>query len=279
MNEPEPLWDPERHRRAVHRRGRHLRHRRSVLTTLGASGVVVMLLGGFALTNRQPSSRQVAAVASGTPTAPSTTASTSMATHTANAGTASDAATVAPPAASTVVPDDGRLHRPYVPVGYRLGDGALSSFRVDPAPDDMMPTLSQAEALRSFEASDVGSSIRQAGTSVVVRFGLFSGSVSNPPAPDHTLTGTNQVQAVPAWLVVIDGVQFSPSGPGAAGPAVLPGDTSGVPTVVATTMPIASVAGAVVSGYAITVIADPGGQFLTGLMITGGGSAAQRGIG
>ena len=240
---------------------------------------MVMLLGGLTVATRQPSSRPLATVAASVPTAPSTTAPTSLATSTGNAGAVADAAAVPQLAGSTASPDDGRLHRAYVPVGYRPGDGALSSFRVDPAPEDVKPALSQAEALRTFEASDAGSYTRQAATSVTVRFGLFSGSISNPPAPDHTLTGTYQVQAVPAWLVVIDGVRVSPSGVATAGPAVPTDGSSGARTALTTNVPIAPIAAPVVSGYALTVMADPDGQFLTGLMINGGGSAAQLGIG
>jgi hypothetical protein len=152
----------------------------------------------------------------------------------------------------------------------------LSSYRVDPAPEDLKPALSQADAIRAFEATDAASVAHQAGTTVIVRFGLFTGSVPNPPAPDHTLTGTHQVQQQPAWLILIDGVQPVPSRGGAVNPPEVLGlSPAGAPTAATT---ITTAAGPeIVTGHAVAVITDPEGRLLTGLTITGG-SVADLGV-
>ena len=46
----------------------------------------------------------------------------------------------------------------------------------------------------------------------LARFGLFTGNVINPPAADGTLTGTDLVEGLPAWLIVVDGLTMMPAG-------------------------------------------------------------------
>ncbi|MDQ6945735.1 MAG: hypothetical protein M3256_05535 [Actinomycetota bacterium] len=269
LNESEPLWDPERHRERVVSRGRRLRRRHERGKTLGVGGGVVVLIATVALV--WPHSTNRVAVVAG----PAPAASTGSAANGVNSGAAAPESSSPPPNEPTA-PDDGRLHRSYIPVGYRPGDSSLSSYRVDPAPEDLKPALSQADAVRAFEVTDAASVAHQAGTTVIVRFGLFTGSVLNPPAPDHTLTGTHQVQQQPAWLILIDGVRSFPSRGGAANPPEILGVSPAGATAAATTITTAP-GPEIVTGHAVAVITDPEGRLLTGLTITGG-SVAELGV-
>lgn len=274
MIESEPLWDPERHRTWVHDRGLQLRSRRSLHQAVTTGGVLVLLIAAIGMTVRGDRDRQTTTVLSG---APATTVASAKG---AVSGDLGPPLVVTPlPATSTPPPPvDGRLRHSYVPLGYRSDSPALSSFRVDPAPAELASQLSQAEALRAFQAhADAASVTRQAGTTVTVRFGLFTGNVANPLEPgSNTLTGTHQVQDVPAWLVLIDGVRTAGSGGGAGGSSVSSADSGGVVTTLATatTAPPPS---NLITGFGVTAISDGDGHLLTGLMITGG-SVSQLGL-
>lgn len=82
-------------------------------------------------------------------------------------------------------PADGRLGQPYVTPSYQPGSGALASFRVDPAPSSVQPRLTEAEVLAAFDASEAAPRLYGCDYLTIVRFGLFSGNVANPPAPDR----------------------------------------------------------------------------------------------
>lgn len=276
MIESDPLWDPERHRAWVHDRGLQLRSQRSVRQAV-TTGVVVVLVAAIGLSVRATPDRQATAVLSGgLPNAPTTT----VATVGAASGDLEPPLVVTPlPATSSPPPPvDGRLRHAYVPLGYRSDSPALSSFRVDPAPADVGAQLSPADALRAFQAhAEAASVTRQAGTTVTVRFGLFTGNVANPLQPgSNTLTGTHEVREVPAWLVLIDGVRTAGSGGGAGGSSVSSADSGGVVTTLAT-VTTAPPPSNLMTGYAVTVISDGDGRLLTGLMITGG-SVSQLGL-
>lgn len=273
MIESEPLWDPERHRAWVHDRGLQLRSRRSLHQAVTTGGVLVLLIAAIGMTVRGDQDRQTTTVLSGAPT--TTVASAKGAVS----GDLGPPLVVTPLPATTTPPPpvDGRLRHSYVPLGYRSDSPALSSFRVDPAPAELASQLSPAEALRAFQAhADAASVTRQAGTTVTVRFGLFTGNVANPLEPgSNALTGTHQVQDVPAWLVLIDGVRTAGSGGGAGGSSVSSADGGVVTTLAtATTAPPPS---NLITGYAVTAISDGDGRLLTGLMITGG-SVSQLGL-
>jgi hypothetical protein len=154
-------------------------------------------------------------------------------------------------------PDDGRLHRLYATAEYQPGSPSMGSWRMDPAPADARPHLSQSEALALFRASDGGRFA--GGSNTIVRFGLFTGNAPNPNTPDGHLTGSHPIGAVPAWIIVVEGLELMPSG--GAG-------TPGSPPRTQTT----------VAGYALTVLSDEDGHNLTGWYETGG-TAASTGIG
>ncbi len=274
LNESEPLWDPEGHRERVVARGRRLRRRQGIAKMLGIGGGVVVLIATVALIARPDPTSRVAIVSG--PTAGASTIAGSVVRGAGAGAAAAVPAATRPTTIGSPVPDDGRLRRAYVPVGYRPGDGSLSSYRVDPPPDDVTPALSRADAVRAFEATDAALVVHQAGTTVMARFGLFTGNVLNPPAPDHALTGTHQVQQLPAWLILIDGVRSSPSGGGTVDPPAMLGvSPAGAPTVATT---VTTAAGdRIVTGYAVAVITDPEGGLLTGLTIAGG-SVAELGV-
>jgi hypothetical protein len=116
---------------------------------------------------------------------------------------------------------------------------------MDPAPAEVQPTLTLAD-VRAAYAKGFGSDHAR------YFFGLFSGNEPNPNASDGRLTGVHRVDAVPAWLVVIDDQTFMPSGP-----ASPPGEPR--PTV----EPI--------HGWAWTQLRDaPGAPQIAGLEETGG---------
>lgn len=153
---------------------------------------------------------------------------------------------------------DGRLRRSYLAPGYRSDSGALGNFRVDPAPDTLVPQSTEADVLRAFKASEAGSIGSQPGTTTIARFGLFTGNVANPPASDGRLTGTHPVEGQPAWIILVDGVKFMRSG-----------GADRNPDAVATTR-----APSDPHSYAVTAVSDSDGRLLTGLLITGGSAAA-----
>jgi len=156
-------------------------------------------------------------------------------------------------------PADGRLRQPYVTPSYQPGSGALSSFRVDPAPSSVQPRLSEAEVLAAFDASDAAPRPFGSDYVTIVRFGLYSGAVANPAAPDGTLTGSHLVEAEPAWLVVFDGVRLRERGP-ARNP-----DTS--PTDQGSTGPTA---GEPRTGHAVAVLSDFTARLVSGYTISSG---------
>lgn len=279
MSTSEPPLDREADPEWMHERG----HQRSMATIVKVGVVVALLVAGIGLTTWRSAPRQVASV-SGVEQGVTTTLA-----HVAGGGNGSvdrigQAARtdLGPPiqltplpAGGAPMPDEGRLHRSYLAEGYQADSMALSSFRVDPAPADVMPGLSVAEALRSFNATAAASVARQEGTTMVLRFGLFTGNVANPLAPgSNALTGTRELRAEPAWLLLIDGVRSLPSGGGAAaGPSEV-GTTGNPPAPGITAAPPK-----VLVGYAATVIADADGRPLTGMTITGRGSVSQLGLG
>ena len=254
----------------------------SVPTIVKAGVVVTCLVAAIGLTTRSPAPRQVATV-SGVDHGVTTTValfargadgSVDRIAQPARGDLGPPIQLTPLPAGGAPMPEDGRLHRSYLPEGYRADSIALSSFRVDPAPADTVPRLSLADALRSFEATPAASVARQAGTTVVLRFGLFTGNVANPLAPgSNALTGSHELRAEPAWLVLIDGVRSSPSGGGAVGPSEVGATVN--PSAPGITAPPPNIG----VGYAVTVIADADGRLLTGMTITGRGSISQLGVG
>jgi len=130
---------------------------------------------------------------------------------------------------------------------------------MDPAPATLNPRLSEAQALALFQASEMGKMAAGANTTTTLRFGLFSGNGPNPTLPDHHLTGSHPIGPLPAWIVLVDGIEMMPSGPGSV---------AGSPVV--TRLPA--------KGYALAVISDSDGSALTGLDAVGGASAATTGI-
>lgn len=156
-------------------------------------------------------------------------------------------------------PTDGRLRQSYVTPSYQPGSGALASFRVDPAPSSIQPRLSEAQVLAAFDASDAAPRPYGSDYVTIVRFGLFSGNVSDPPAPDGTLTGSHPVEGEPAWLVVFDGIRLREGGP-ARNPDTPPVEQgSTAPTELRT-------------GHAASVISDSTARLLSGYTISSGPS-------
>ena len=156
-------------------------------------------------------------------------------------------------------PADGRLRQPYVTPSYQPGSGALSSFRVDPAPSSVQPRLSEAQVLAAFDTSDAAPRPYGSDYVTIVRFGLFSGAVANPPAPDRTLTGSYLVEGEPAWLVVFDGVRQREGG-AARNPDTSPIDQRST----------APSAGEPRTGHAVAVISDSTARLLSGYAISSG---------
>jgi len=164
-------------------------------------------------------------------------------------------------AAPSPKPVDGRLHRPYVPAEYKVGSASMDSWRMDPAPPDVKPRLSQAQVLALLGRSAPGDHTAQPHTTTTVRFGLFTGNGPNPsgPPPDHLLTGSHPIGPLPAWIILVDGIELVPSGGGFS-----PGGS---------VVPVTPV-----RGYALTVVSDQDGHDLTGSYEVGGASAASTGI-
>jgi hypothetical protein len=188
---PAPLTELER-RVSVYRR------RRRRLRTLAATvAVVAVALPALAVV-RAGGGRDDLRVATGIAVGPTTA--------TSEVGRSSTTTT------NTQAPADGRLRQPYVTPSYQPGSGALASFRVDPAPSSVQPSLSDAQVLAAFDVSDAAPRPSGSDYVTIVRFGLFSGNVSNPPAPDGNLTGSHPVEGEPAWLVVFDGIRLRESG-------------------------------------------------------------------
>ncbi len=154
---------------------------------------------------------------------------------------------------------DGRLRQPYVTPSNQPGSGALASFRVDPAPSSVQPSLSEAQVLAAFDVSDAAPRPYGSDYVTIVRFGLFSGNVANPPAPDRTLAGSHPVEGEPAWLVVFDGIRLRESG-AARNPDAPPVDQgSTAPPVEQRRI-----------GHGAAVISDSTAQLLSGYMTASG---------
>lgn len=230
---PSPLRELER-RASLHRR-RHRRLRALITTAM----VAVVALPALAVLRGEGGGGDLRVATDGTATTAPTVASP-------NGGLAS------PTTADGHVPADGRLRQPYVSPSYQPGSGALGSFRVDPAPDAVRPRMGEAQVLAAFDASDAAPRPPGSDHVTIVRFGLFSGNVSNPPGPDGKLTGTHPLHEERAWLVVFDGIELRDGG----GPAI-PVDGPTVPTR---------------TGYAVAIIGDDEGELLGGLMMTAGSS-------
>jgi hypothetical protein len=129
---------------------------------------------------------------------------------------------------------------------------------MDPAPDAVKPQLTEARALALFERSDAGRMTAQPNTTTTVRFGLFRGNGPNPTGADHRLTGSHPVGPLPAWLILVDGIEVVPIGPSP------PPGSSLAPR-------------APVRGYALAVFSDDDGRDLIGVE-ENSGSAASTGI-
>lgn len=238
------------------------RRRRRVVRGAAAIGIAVVLAVPALAVLRHEGPRDVSVAAGPTPTTSQATSGTEPATTTT---------TEAPASA------DGRLTRPYTSASYQPDSGALGSFRVDPAPTAITPRMSAEQALAAVVATEAGWFPASSDRTTIVRFGLFTGNVSNPPAPDHTLTGSHPVAGEPAWVVVVEGVNVSPSGGGRAGSAIStngPSDAGTTAPAISTTL--TATPETPVKGYAVTVLSDATGELLTGLSITGGGSSGVR---
>jgi hypothetical protein len=96
--------------------------------------------------------------------------------------------------------------------GYREGGLSLRNFRLDPAPAEVQPRLTETEALNVFSEGPFGNQLRQAVPRAFARFGLFSGA-DIFDATDGDLGPTTEVRLRPSWLVVIRGLKAWPSGP------------------------------------------------------------------
>ena len=169
-----------------------------------------------------------------------------------------------PTTRSLEAPADGRLRQAYVTPSYQPGSGALASLRVDPAPSSVQPMLTEAQVLAAFDASDAAPRPYGSDYVTIVRFGLFSGNVANPPALDRTLTGSHPVDGEPAWLVVFDGIRLREGG-AARNPDAPPVDQgSTAPAVEERRI-----------GHGAAVISDSSAQLLSGYM-TASGPAAVR---
>ena len=95
--------------------------------------------------------------------------------------------------------------------GYREGGLSLRNFRLDPAPAEVQPRLTETEALNVFSEGPFGNQLRQAVPRAFARFGLFSGA-DIFDATDGDLGPTTEVRLRPSWLVVIRGLKAWPSG-------------------------------------------------------------------
>ena len=236
---PAPLTELER-RVSVYRR----RHRR--LRTLAATvAVVAFALPALAVVRGGGGREDLRVATDGIAVTPTTA--------TPEVGRSSPTTTIAQ------APADGRLRQPYVTPSYQPGSGALASFRVDPAPSSVQPRLSEAQVLAAFDVSDAAPRPSGSDYVTIVRFGLFSGNVANPPAPDRTLTGSHPVEGEPAWLVVFDGIRLQESG-AARNPDALPVDAgSAAPPVEQRRI-----------GHGAAVISDSTAQLLSGYMTASG---------
>lgn len=96
--------------------------------------------------------------------------------------------------------------------GYREGDLSLGNYRLDPAPKEAQPRLTEAEALKLFSEGQFGEQLRLAAPRAFARFGLFSGADVFDDA-DGGVHVSVEVRLRPAWLVVIPGLMVRPSGP------------------------------------------------------------------
>jgi len=150
---------------------------------------------------------------------------------------------VLPSASPSPSNQDERLHHVFFSPQWQAASPCLCSFRVDPAPATVTPRHTAAQMLSIFEQRDgwVGP-----GTSTTVRFGLFSGNkpLNGVPA-GHQQVGARPVVDVPAWLIVVNGVEVASSGGGASrdmSPRALPSPRP---------------------GYALTVLGDRDGRDLT----------------
>ena len=169
-----------------------------------------------------------------------------------------------PTTTDTQGPADGRLRQSYVTPAYQPGSGALASFRMDPAPSSVQPRVSEAQVLAAFDVSDAAPRPSGSDYVTIVRFGLFSGNVANPPAPDRTLTGSHPVEGEPAWLVVFDGIRMRESG-AARNPDAPPVDQG------STAPPVEQRR----TGHGAAVISDSTAQLLSGYMTASGPSGVR----
>ena len=153
---------------------------------------------------------------------------------------------------SAVAARRNRLVGAWATPGYDPTSTALGDFRVDPAPADLRPRLTVPSAT-GIAAHDLGGEIATPGTRTVARFGLFTGNlVIVGTDANHTLEGSRRVTAIPAWLIVTDGVEMDSTGgpPPGPGPTVAPCPSA-------------------LTGAAADVVGDADGQPLANL--SGGG--------
>lgn len=232
---PVPL--PKLDRRLSSYRRRHRRRRAAV-------SVVAIAVSAFAAVRADPGGDDLRVATDGI-------AASTTAVH--------DFGRPQPTTAIEQAPADGRLRQPYVTPSYQPGSGALASFRVDPAPASVQPRLTETQVLAAFDSSDAAPRPYGSDYVTIVRFGLFSGNVSDPPAPDRTLTGSHPVKGEPAWLVVFDGIRLLERGPARdpGAPAYDQGSTT--PTVEERR-----------TGHAAAVIRDSTARLLSGYTISSG---------
>ncbi len=171
-------------------RGQHLGRRRAIARVLTSTGAGVLLLASIIYWHASVSG----------PSAASGTPSTSPTSSQIISGSPA-------PTASASGASSWRLTSTYLSNTYDPAGG----YRMDPAPLNLLPTMTAEHLLQLFRSGQDGSTLQEQGTQVTIRFGLVTGQAEGTGA-DGLLT-TYPVTDKPAWIVVVSGVQQVAYGP------------------------------------------------------------------